>query len=488
MENTYPNAALDELSNHSDARTPFPSITGGSFPNLFCLSDELIFEIVRYLDPTDMIVFGSSCQRYFQLVFSSPKLWLWLDPNQKNALGTPGFQLDLRWMETAPYHMPILAQRLHEQRIRHLVSEIWLPGMVSGALDLVGFLKYFPNLESLSSGTAFLGESLAAAVLRNRELTTHGSRASDNSSAPSIVDDNSGLLVPSDRSELDDPPNPSETPATPSVESKFLFPNLKNVYLDDEPTLNQYLILSSVLPFLTPHPHPLSVSLCLLCRQTTYPYTTTHDSHGCPVMGCTSCIPESECIRCGLSFCSSHLISIASICPRAEVEGVPDRVCHWCHESRIARCDQCGKLDCPHCSEDAELPHPGSPTGERPATVARCRRCHRSRCSSCAQTYFCGRCNVSECSECVDGCVCVTCDTDLFTCIECYIDVNLAREEMYPEVPKLCLQCDYAFCDQCRLSHWCQGFQLHKKLHQSTSRMRTHIHTVRAERLNRDVS
>jgi hypothetical protein len=111
MENTYPNAALDELSNPSDAHTPFPSIASGSFLNLFFLSDELIFEIVRYLDPTDMIVFGSSCQRYFQLVFSSPKLWLRLDPNQKNALGTPGFQLNLRWMVKAPYHMPILAQR-----------------------------------------------------------------------------------------------------------------------------------------------------------------------------------------------------------------------------------------------------------------------------------------------------------------------------------------------------------------------------------------
>jgi hypothetical protein len=119
---------------------------------------------------------------------------------------------------------------VHEQRIRHLVSKIWLPGISYWALDLVGFLKYFPNLESLSSGSAFLEESLVPAALRNRELTTHGSRATEDSSAPSFVDGISGLLVPSDRSELDDPPNPSETPATPSVESKFLFPNLKNVY------------------------------------------------------------------------------------------------------------------------------------------------------------------------------------------------------------------------------------------------------------------
>ncbi|KAI9168324.1 hypothetical protein H9P43_007696 [Blastocladiella emersonii ATCC 22665] len=400
------------------------------------LGDELWTAVARYLDYADLTVFAAACRRHFTLVYSTPAFWLgvWtthrLPPPPPTSSPTPTSptdsptttsparrapiaaaenvklcSLDLTWMHACPRHAAVLARRLHAESVRPLVRAVWLPFILSGTVDLVGVLQLFPNLSAVSGDTSVLTESFSTAVLRLREA------------------------------------RPAASPA-----ATYPLPNLQRCYLNDEPSLAQYTLLVSVVPFLTPHPNPLSVTLCLQCRAAVHPHTADHDEFGCPVTGCLGCVPASECMRCGHSFCAAHLTPVASLCPRALVDGIQDAVCTWC-TAQIARCETCGVLDCPHCREvdPPAAPAPGSPVPGAPAPavgtaasapVATCARCRATQCSGCCRTYYCGRCGTALCASCVDGCVCVACDSTLATCAACYIDVHLARDDMYASLPK----------------------------------------------------
>ncbi|KAJ3359960.1 hypothetical protein GGF32_008863 [Allomyces javanicus] len=493
----------------------FPSMLHES-PQLLTLSEELLMMVVEYLDYPDLIVLAAANRQLTRIIYSTPALWLWpaLDDAKRFE------DLNLRWMDQCAHFCPVLARRLHPSRIRAQIKTIWMPAFVlTERLDVVGFFQMFPNLETINAKTLLLIDCFTDAVRRTRAIASPPAAIAAAIGPPPPV-----LAAPGSPPPLVSPTTPAAPPPVPApAMPPFLLPTLKRIYLDDEPTTDQYLLLQSVTAFLTPHPHPLTVALCMQCMTNLHAYTTTHDEYGCPVAACAVCDPTSECLRCHRVFCASHLVSIASICPHAAAQGVADAVCTWCHAASIVACDACGALDCPHCRESGDLegddahvptgpvvpvnPLPPPPPGgfaalgipgTQPAAagatapplaprcartpVVRCDKCRRARCGQCATHYTCPRCDVTHCASCVEGAVCVLCNSTAQTCSECYLDVHLARDDLYHDMPRVCLSCDYVFCEACRDAHRCDAFLMHARLHARTARLRTHVRRVREER------
>ncbi|ORZ32110.1 hypothetical protein BCR44DRAFT_34673, partial [Catenaria anguillulae PL171] len=496
--------------------TEFDPRLGNQLPYL---TEELWAAIASLLDHADRTVFAATCHRFWTLIYATPTLWLSMWTTRQSpppefarlmsnahayaasgsgsassfspTLGLPPSRmwcLDLQWMDACPRHVPVLVSRLDARRVRPLVRAVWLPFLLAGTVDVVGTLSMFPNLATISGDASMLAECFSQAVMQLRASPHPPAMLIDDSAAPSILPHSPTVTGHHNAAA-------SLSAATAKSTPNFPLPSLQRIYLNDEPAMHTYTLLSSVLPHMTPHPHPLSMTLCLQCHRAVHPFNTDHTEFGCPVTGCLACVPQSECMKCGNSFCAPHLVPIASLCPRALAQNVADNVCAWC-AAGIARCDTCGALDCPHCETSGASTSPtlvapttgaaaentGAGDGTPSKPVAKCSKCLRTQCGACCRTYFCGRCSLALCDACVTGCVCLLCDSDVATCLGCFLDVHLARDDMYVDLPRVCDACEFPFCASCRDSHECRAFQLFERMARGTGRVRAHLRRVREER------
>ncbi|KAI9218618.1 hypothetical protein BC828DRAFT_388101 [Blastocladiella britannica] len=470
------------------------------------LPNELWIEIGRHLASTsraDLTLLAATSHRFFALVYSSPALWLSLwqtrrappdfaaasdlaSPRTTTAI-TPGLTsqlwcLDLEWLATAPAHLPVLVQRLGAVRVRRAVRALWLPADM-GESDLVAdVLTHFPNLAAISSASATLATAVVSSVRHQHERDTTAHQQTP-------------LEPPSSR--------PSGAAPQPP---QYPLPNLQRVYLTDDPTITQYTLLTTTLPHLSPHPHPLSVTLCLHCHTRFHPYTRDHDEFGCPAAGCQACVPESLCIACGFAFCGRHRVLVSGFCARAAAAGDTGAgVCAWCAE-KVGKCETCGAVDCPHCDsspadaaipvaavaaadqengeddqldddngdddQEQEIQAPPPPPAPEAAPVHTCSKCGRKRCTRCSPHYTCVSCASVYCLDCVEGATCIMCPSDDLTCSACFVDVHLGGRhgDSFADAPKVCERCEFPFCGLCRGEHACDSFQIGRRLAASVDR------------------